>query len=59
MTEYTYHTVGTARFELNGWYSIAELEQLVVDLKECNERYNEVLADSLKEMSHDPQTNNT
>lgn len=50
MTEYTYHTVGVARFELNGWYTLKELEQLVVDLKKCNERYNEVLAKNLKEM---------
>jgi hypothetical protein len=56
VTEYTYQTVGTARFELNGWYSIAELELLVVDLKECNKRYNEILADGLKEMSHDSRT---
>jgi hypothetical protein len=38
MTEYTYHTVEVARYELNGWYTLKELEQLVVDLKECNER---------------------
>lgn len=38
MTEYTHHTVGVARYELNGWYTLKELEQLVVDLKECNER---------------------
>ena len=50
MTKYTYQTIGTARFEINGYYSIAELEQLVVDLKAINEQYNKALADSLKEM---------
>ena len=50
MTEYTYRTIEVARYELNGWYTLKELEQLVVDLKECNERARKAMEKLMEEV---------
>lgn len=50
MTKQSYEVVGMARFALNGTYTLEELEELVKQLRECNERYNEALIKSLEEM---------
>ena len=49
MTEYTLETFGTAKFWLEDWYSIEELEQLVKDLKAVKERQDVALLQSMKE----------
>ena len=49
MTEYTFETYGTAKFWLEDWYSIEELEQLVKDLKAVKERQDVALLQSMKE----------
>lgn len=45
----TYEVVEMARFELNGVYTLAELEALVKQLKEVNQRYSEVLINDLEQ----------
>jgi len=47
--QYTFETYGTAKFWLEDWYSIEELEQLVKDLKAVKERHDIALLQSMKE----------
>jgi len=47
--EITFQTYETAQFWLEDWYTIAELEQLVKDLKAVKERQDKALLQSMKE----------
>jgi glutamate synthase domain-containing protein 2 len=47
--EITFETYGTAKFWLEDWYSIEELEQLVKDLKAVNERLDSALLKRMQE----------
>ena len=47
--EITFETYGTARFWLNDWYTIEDLEQLIKDLKAVKERQDEAMLQSMKE----------
>ena len=47
--EYTYKTYGTARFYIpEGFYSIEEIEKLLVDMKATNEQTEQSLKRSMK-----------
>ena len=47
--EYTYKTYGTARFHIpEGFYSIEEIEKLLVDMKATNEQTEQSLKRSMK-----------
>jgi len=44
MTEYTYKTYGMARFHVpEGMYSIAEMEEMLADMKEAKRHQDEQL----------------
>ena len=47
--EYTYKTYGTARFHIpEGFYSIEEIEKLLVDMKATNEQTEQSLKRVIK-----------
>jgi hypothetical protein len=49
MDEYTHKTYGTARFHiLDGWYSIEEIEALLVEMKAAETRTEESLKRVIK-----------
>ena len=46
--EITFETYETAQFWLEDWYTIAELEQLIKDLKAVKERQDKAMLQSMK-----------
>lgn len=49
MSEYTYQTYSTARFHIpEGMYSIAELEQMLVNFKEAKRQQDKHLKASIQ-----------
>ena len=48
-SELTFETYGTAKFWLEDWYTIEELEKLVLDLKAVKERQDEAMLKAMKE----------
>lgn len=46
----TFKTYGAAKFKVDDWYTIEELEKLVEDLKAVKERQDEQLLKSLQDM---------
>jgi glutamate synthase domain-containing protein 2 len=49
MTDITFETYGTAKFLLNDWYTIEDLEQLIKDLKAVKERQDNAALEGMKE----------
>ena len=47
--EVTFQTYETAQFWLEDWYTIAELEQLIKDLRAVKERMDKAMLQSMKE----------
>jgi glutamate synthase domain-containing protein 2 len=47
--EVTFETYGAARFWLEDWYTIEELELLVQDLKAVKERQDQAMLNAMKE----------
>lgn len=47
--EITFQTYETAQFWLEDWYTIAELEQLIKDLKAVKERQDKTMLQSMRE----------
>jgi glutamate synthase domain-containing protein 2 len=47
--ELTFETYGTAKFRLEDWYTIEELEKLLLDLKAVKERQDEAMLKAMKE----------
>ena len=49
MSDVTFETYGTAKFRLEDWYTIAELEELVKTLKDVKERQDQSMLDGMIE----------